>query len=101
MDPRQVTIEQAEAFAGKRLDRRHRYAILPGLNGADELHAAASWTHVCSGCAYDDGGYVTPSRGMGCEECGYTGKRRQSQWLPASWIEVEKEMRAEQRACRE
>lgn len=92
MDERQVTIEQAEAFAGKRLDRRYRYAILPGVNSKPELHHVASWTQGCSGCAYEDGTHE------GCEECGYTGKVRHSMWLPASAIDVDKEMRAEQRA---
>jgi hypothetical protein len=49
----------------------------------------ASWTTSCSGCyemgqdaPYDDKAHCF--LGMGCDECGYTGKRRQSYWFPLS-----------------
>lgn len=53
----------------------------------------ARWTDSCSGCTElgDYGGgsqyYDTDTKhhcliGAGCEECGYTGKRRQEMWIP-------------------
>lgn len=65
-DDRPQSIEHAELIAGRRLDRRRNYAIING-----EVCEAAWWTQECSGC---DGG--------GCDECGYTGKRRTGAWVP-------------------
>lgn len=53
------------------LDRRRKYARI-----GSELCQLATWTHGCSGCVAQDGSY------FGCRECGYTGKRRTSMWLP-------------------
>lgn len=40
------------------------------------------YTRSCSGCD-ETGEYTGPSeRGSGCEECGYTGKRRSEEWVP-------------------
>lgn len=78
MDSRQISVERAEQIAGKRLDRRRRYAVIE-----DELCAGYSFTQRCSGCAYDDG------TNEGCDECGYTGKRRHHQWAPLIAFELE------------
>jgi len=60
--------------AGKRLDRRRNYCIIRG-----EVCVAADWTRQCSGCD-----------GSGCHECGHTGKRRESMWVPL-WAEESSE----------
>ncbi len=75
-DDRETTYEAAEAIAGRKLDRRKNYAIIDG-----KVCENAEWTEECSGCTeYGDYGAVNgPS---GCEECGYTGKRRMSHWVP-------------------
>lgn len=65
---RPSTYEKADKIAGFRLDRRKNYAIING-----EVCEATSWTQECSGC-----------NGAGCDECGHTGRRRQSHWVPVS-----------------
>jgi rRNA maturation endonuclease Nob1 len=41
------------------------------------------WTDSCSGCtsSYEEAGTVL-DKGMGCSECGHTGKRRNEEWVP-------------------
>lgn len=80
---REIPIESVEKLAGKRLDRRKSYAVIRG-----EVCESASWTGECSGCStdYESCGYVI---GMGCRECGYTGKRRHSIWIPLTVGETE------------
>jgi hypothetical protein len=75
-DDKQITWSEADALAGRRLDRRKSWAFING-----ELCDAISWTQNCSGCAYDDGYHSI--RGDGCQECGYHGVVRNSQWVPA------------------
>ena len=70
------TFEKAEKIAGKRLDRRGSYCILDG-----EVLRLEKWTSACSGCTPDDP-YITAAIGHGCRECGGTGKRRMSYFLP-------------------
>ena len=67
--------------------RRVKVVDYEGMEGF-----VVSFTESCSGCfefneglgldayEYDDknGCYI----GAGCEECGYTGKRRQEHWVP-------------------
>jgi len=65
-DDRETTIDQIEAVAGRRLDRRKSYAIIEG-----QVCDCGSWARECSGC-----------NGNGCHECGYCGKRRESTWMP-------------------
>ena len=72
-DGRPSSFETAEAIAGKRLDRRKNYAIIDC-----QVCECAEWSQGCSGCQ-DGAGTGT---GHGCEECGYTGRRRMSQWVP-------------------
>ena len=71
-----TTYERAEAVAGRRLDRRRAYAIIDG-----RVHRLVRWSEDCSGCTEYSMGYriFGPA---GCDECGYTGKRRRREWVP-------------------
>lgn len=60
---------EADALAGRRVDRRCNYAIIHG-----QLCESLEFTDQCSGC--NNG-----SECLGCRECGYTGKRRQGHWV--------------------
>ncbi len=74
-DDRSSTYEAAEQLAGRRLDRRRNYAIIDG-----QVAESARWSQACSGC-YE--GHETGSGiGLGCSECGYTGRRRNGAWAP-------------------
>lgn len=77
MSKRIVAIAEAERVAGKRLDRRRRYAVIDG-----EVCSYGEWTEACSGCheGMEYGG--NGRQGSGCHECGYTGKRRTGWWSP-------------------
>ena len=77
-DDRPSTYEAAERIAGRKLDRRKNYAIIDG-----EVCESCVFTRVCSGCSSDDP-YVCEERGMGCDECGFTGKRIDASWIPIS-----------------
>lgn len=79
---REIPIESVEKLAGKRLDRRKSYAVIRG-----EVCELASWTGPCSGCRSHSGD--TYQRGMGCYECGYTGKRREAVWVSINKGETE------------
>jgi hypothetical protein len=70
-----ITISAAEGLAGRRLDRRRRYA-----HNGRELVEAASWSQPCSGCVV----LGCTDTGLGCAECGYTGRRRIHVWVPIS-----------------
>lgn len=71
------------------VDRRHARGVVDG-----ELCVAVSWTESCSGC-FEAGECMGLARhypydnkakcyvGFGCEECGYSGKRRVAMWQPA------------------
>lgn len=73
---RPSSFERAEILAGFRLDRRRNYAIF-----GDEVCELATWTQACSGCSGDE--YCSHNApGDGCDECGYTGLRKHSQWVP-------------------
>ena len=73
---RRITFATADRIAGRRLDRRKNYAIISG-----KVCEAASWTRDCSGCT-DVGEYGAKYGPHGCSECGYSGKRIESVWLP-------------------
>lgn len=74
-DDRLATYEQADKIAARRLDRRKNYAIIDG-----EVAESCSWSQACSGC-YE--GYDSfHATGHGCDECGYTGRRRHGKWVP-------------------
>ena len=75
------TWDEADALAGRRVDRRRRYAILHGGDDGPQLCEAINWTERCSGCS---DGY---SDGSGCQECCYRGVRRNGAWVPLSTAE--------------
>ena len=75
IEDRPSSYEAAEAIAGRRLDRRRGYAIIMG-----RVCESARWSSACSGCSEDGS-----DRGLGCDECGYTGRRRQSIWVPREY----------------
>lgn len=64
--------DAARLVLEKKLDRRFNYKILNG-----QLCCLCEWTDKCSGCIDHDGS------NFGCDECGYTGKRRIGVWIPA------------------
>ena len=68
---REVSIGRMEEFAGGRLDRRRSYALVYG-----RVCQLLTYSTRCSGCAED-----RFSRGCGCRECGYTGRRRHQIWV--------------------
>lgn len=67
------TFEDGDHLAGHRIDRRRCYAIIDG-----ELCVLVQWSAACSGCSED----YFASRGWGCSECGYTGRRRRGSYVP-------------------
>ena len=96
---RELTIKQAETLVNCRLDRRRKYATTddgkPDEDTGAVLFGIEKFTRPCSGCSCD-GEYpcgCCSERGYGCEECGFTGKRRQVWWAPLS----EKEYKAKSR----
>lgn len=72
-DDRPSTYEAAEKIAGHKLDRRKNYAIIDG-----QVSESYVWSQACTGCKL----FPTHDRGLGCDECGYTGRRRLGQWVP-------------------
>jgi hypothetical protein len=83
-----LTIEEAEKLAGKRLDRRRTWFLFDG-----DVCYDGKFVRPCSGC-FETGEYGSGSEnypfdkkagchvGSGCEECGYTGKRRDGFPIP-------------------
>jgi hypothetical protein len=81
-----ATWEQADALAGRRVDRRRAYAIING-----DLCELVRWSQPCTGCfeapectMYD----METTRGHGCCECGYTGRVRQGSYVEHSIAEA-------------
>lgn len=72
-----LTHAQADELAGRRVDRRRRYAT-----DGTQLLEVATWTVACSGCVEVEDYAPMPEAGSGCFECGYSGKRRTSMWVP-------------------
>jgi len=71
------TIE--EAIIELKLDKRHKWHVWMG-----ELVYAFKYTAPCSGCSCDcSDGHGCNHGNCGCEECGYTGKRRNVVPIPA------------------
>jgi len=84
-DMRELDVEEAERLAGRRLDRRRTYATTADGKPDAECGGAlvfevARWSQACSGC--HDGPNVLASTGSGCNECGFTGRALNAQWLP-------------------
>jgi len=75
---RVITGLEAERRLRCHLDKRKRYAMY-----ARRVHVLIRWTEDCSGCSeYSEGCRV--SGPCGCEECGYTGRRRRAEWVPVT-----------------
>ena len=79
-DDRPSSFTVADAIAGRRVDRRRKWAIIEG-----KLCVLARWSQTCSGCYESGHDYPNANdRGMGCRECGHTGRVRAAHWVP--WI---------------
>lgn len=89
-----LPIDLAEELCGGRLDRRHKYFLWDfGLGAGPEVCFEGRCLVSCSGCTEHGeggtllaGGYDKKRKmdiGGGCDECGYTGVRRESFPLPA------------------
>lgn len=91
-----IGYQEAEAIAGRRLDRRRQYykhspegkAVENpyAFNGSDgmpnaKLFTYGEWSSACSGCSDWNGGYPV-DRGGGCRECGGTGRSRRGMHTP-------------------
>lgn len=85
---RDLTITEAEKLHGGRLDRRRVYATTDDGTPCDLtgslVFEVASGSSYCTGCENDDGPPSSNSRGAGCSECGYTGRRKYAQWVPVT-----------------
>lgn len=57
--------------------RRVLVVVVDGFDGYVVRH-----TQHCSGCTEVPEMTSPPDRGFGCEECGYTGRRRWEHWIP-------------------
>lgn len=60
----------------------HKVVVVQGIEGYIER-----WTSHCSGCT-EVGDYGHTYGSAGCEECGYTGKRRREWWEPFDWNDI-------------
>jgi hypothetical protein len=82
---REVTAVEAERVAGFRVDRRRAYAVNEDGSPCDVsgalIFTTCQFTAPCSGCNCDCREGCGHGAG-GCEECGYTGKHRQTHWVP-------------------
>lgn len=101
---KKITWQEAEKIAGSRLDRRRQYYIHTeegrraenpyAFNGSYDMPDAKLFAYVegtreCSGCSCDCGeGYGCSHGAAGCEECGYTGKRREGMHSPINLDEI-------------
>jgi hypothetical protein len=99
-----LTVDEAETALGGRVDRRRRYyanddgkpepedSMYPG----ESVFVFCEWTTSCSGCLETEDGHPVGRYewdakhscyiGGGCHECGYTGKRRQRELVPACHV---------------
>jgi hypothetical protein len=87
---KRIKWQEAEAILGFRVDRRKVYDFDDSPEMREILHGGPVyhtgwWTETCSGCTESYMGHYTlgsAERGVGCSECGYTGKRRQCWSVP-------------------
>ena len=61
-----------------KLDRRHKWEEFCG-----ELVYPYKYSHACSGCTEQKEMQQSPKKGGGCDECGYTGRKRDVVPVPA------------------
>lgn len=78
-----LTKNEAEKLSRVKLDGRRKYFLWNGLVCVEH-----KFTQVCSGCA-DDSEYSAPTIGLGCRECGYKGRVRNSFPCPVNPKQVE------------
>ncbi len=83
-DDEAVTYERMEELTGAKLDRRRSYCLINSGNRF-VLCAGVNWSDTCSGCS----DCSTPIRGVGCKECGYTGRSVRKSWAPIQYINKE------------
>lgn len=68
--------------------RGFRMRTVPGIGRVKVVERSgrdgfiARWSVPCSGCAETPESTSPPERGLGCRECGYTGRRRREMWFP-------------------
>ncbi|ADJ24795.1 hypothetical protein Hden_3000 [Hyphomicrobium denitrificans ATCC 51888] len=91
---RDISAREAERILGHRVDRRRKYAFDPKpAYGMPCVLQIVRWTDSCSGC-FEGGEYGGLAHnydwddsaqcrvGIGCDECGYSGKVRREEWVP-------------------
>ena len=77
MDTQYLEKAEAERLAQIKLDGRRKYFLWDGIVCYDQ-----KFTRPCSGCSSD---YIfVDSAGLGCQECGYKGRRKSSFPCPAN-----------------
>ena len=94
---KRITWMHAEKLACRRLDRRRAYYTTEDENPEPQdswfpgavLFDYGEWTTTCSGCFESEFGGIRigfrdsrGERGVGCSECGYTGRRRDGFFAP-------------------
>lgn len=78
-----LTFKQGDALAGFRLDRRKAWAFIETERDGIDLCEMITWSQHCTGCCEYPEMTTPPGRGSGCHECGYTGRVRRRQFVPA------------------
>jgi len=79
-----LTWDDADKRAGFRLDRRKVWAFIPDCCDPTELCSLVHFTRHCTGCTEVPEYTHPPDRGIGCRECGFTGRVRHSEFVPHS-----------------
>jgi len=83
--------KEAEQIMGCRLDRRRSFYRCDDLDLFEEwqkypIYEQGQHSTVCSGCSESEMGHYTlgsAERGIGCRECGYTGRTVDKFYIPA------------------
>lgn len=96
---RRVPWRTAERLLGGRVDRRKAYYFcrdpkITELLGGGPVFEYGEWTVSCAGCRETEDGHNVGEYpwddkakcyiGAGCDECGYTGKRRDGSYFPST-----------------
>lgn len=72
-------------LTGHKLDGRKKYFVNDDCSNCEfsgsPIFILVKFSLCCSGCS-DCGGYTSPRRGAGCEECGYQGRVRSAEYVP-------------------
>lgn len=71
-----MTVKQA--VKKYKLDRRRKWFAFCG-----DVVYNYNYTRPCSGCTESRENTIGDNKGSGCDECGYTGKRRDGVPVPA------------------